>query len=174
MKTCFPIWCAGLLENGANTCFVNRIIDEAQPIDEIIADPIARLAGLPVEPHPQILLPRELYGPARQNSRGLDLNHPPVLADLPRRAHRGIAPAMDGGADHRRRSSSRGRPNRWLDPSDRRRQVGSVVAAGPAELDRALARATSRRIILGSQAGPANGPPFWSEPPISSRTRWLS
>ena len=36
-----------LLENGANTSFVNRIVDDRQPIDEIIADPIAQLARLP-------------------------------------------------------------------------------------------------------------------------------
>src|SRR5246500_2273046 len=71
-----------LLENGANTSFVNRIIDDAQPIDEIIADPVAHLARLPGKPHPKIPLPRELYRPARQNPRGLDLTHPPVLADL--------------------------------------------------------------------------------------------
>ena len=34
-----------LLENGANTSFVNRIVDEQQPIDAIVADPVARLAA---------------------------------------------------------------------------------------------------------------------------------
>jgi len=129
-----------LLENGANTSFVNRIIDEAQPIDEIIADPVARLARLPVKPHPKIPLPRDLYGPARRNSRGLDLNHPPVLADL----RGGLTAALRrpwtaapiiGGVEQP------GTAEPVLDPSDRRRQLGSVVAAEPAELDRALARA---------------------------------
>ena len=71
-----------LLENGANTSFVNRIVDERQPIDEIIADPVARLARLPVKPHPRIPLPSDLFRPARQNSRGLDLNHPSLLTAL--------------------------------------------------------------------------------------------
>src|SRR3546814_17540535 len=35
-----------LLENGANSSFVNRIQDETLPIDEIIADPAARLRGV--------------------------------------------------------------------------------------------------------------------------------
>src|ERR1700730_5009845 len=129
-----------LLENGANPSFVNRIVDDTQPIDEIIADPVARLARLPGKPDPTIPLPRELHGPARQNSRGLDLNHPPVLADLRGALAEALrrpwtaAPIL-GGVEQ----PGAGEP--VLDPSDRRRQVGSVVAAGPEELDRALARA---------------------------------
>src|SRR5260370_30314574 len=41
-----------LLENGANTSFVNRIVDDRQPIDDLIPHPIPRLAPLPVKPHP--------------------------------------------------------------------------------------------------------------------------
>jgi len=48
-----------LLENGANSSFINRLVDEAQAIDEIIADPVARLARLASKPHPRIPLPRE-------------------------------------------------------------------------------------------------------------------
>ncbi|MGC2200392.1 MAG: bifunctional proline dehydrogenase/L-glutamate gamma-semialdehyde dehydrogenase PutA, partial [Stellaceae bacterium] len=71
-----------LLENGANTSFVNRIVDDRQPIDEIIADPVARLAQLPKKPHPRIPLPRDLYAPERKNSLGLDLADPTTLATL--------------------------------------------------------------------------------------------
>src|SRR5215472_6694707 len=129
-----------LLENGANTSFVNRIVDDAQPIDKIIADPIAQLAGLPSKPHPRIPLPRDLYSPARRNSGGIDLNNPPALAAL----RLGLAEALRrpwtagpiiGGIEQ----PSLGEP--VLDPSDRRRQVGIVATAGPHELDRALARA---------------------------------
>jgi len=129
-----------LLENGANTSFVNRLVDEAQPINAIIADPIAQLARLPVKPHPRIPLPRDLYGPARENSRGLDLDHAPVQAALrdglaaalcqPRSA----APIIDG-------IEQPGAAEPVFDPSDRRRPVGMVVAAGPREIDRALGRA---------------------------------
>jgi len=129
-----------LLENGANTSFVNRIVDDAQPIDEIIADPIAHLARLPSKPHPRIPLPRDLYSPARRNSGGLDLNHPPALVAL-----------RDGLAEALRRPwtagpiisgiEQSGPVEPVLDPSDRRRQVGTAAAAGPPELDRALGRA---------------------------------
>jgi RHH-type transcriptional regulator, proline utilization regulon repressor / proline dehydrogenase / delta 1-pyrroline-5-carboxylate dehydrogenase len=130
-----------LLENGANTSFVNRIVDERQPIDEIIADPVARLARLPVKPHPGIPLPSDLYRP-RQNSRGLDLSHPSVLAALRDeligafRQQWHAAPIV-GGVEQP------GESEPVLDPSDRRRQVGSVVMTGPEQVDQALARAVS-------------------------------
>ncbi|MGC2414421.1 MAG: bifunctional proline dehydrogenase/L-glutamate gamma-semialdehyde dehydrogenase PutA, partial [Stellaceae bacterium] len=71
-----------LLENGANTSFVNRIVDEREPVDDIVADPIARLASLTVKPHPRIPVPRDLFQPVRRNSAGLDLADPRDLAGL--------------------------------------------------------------------------------------------
>jgi RHH-type transcriptional regulator, proline utilization regulon repressor / proline dehydrogenase / delta 1-pyrroline-5-carboxylate dehydrogenase len=148
-----------LLENGANTSFVNRIVDETQPIDEIVADPVARLARLPAKPHPRIPLPRDLYGPTRINSRGLDLNDPPVLAAL----RKGLADALRrpctavpiiAGVEQP------GAAEPVLDPSDRRRQVGTVVAAGPEELDRALDRAS-------------RSAPFWDRTPAVERAAIL-
>ena len=130
-----------LLENGANTSFVNRIVDDRQPIAEIIADPVARLAQLPVKPHPRIPLPRDLYAPERKNAAGLDLNDPTTLTALreglaaalrrPWRAAPIIAGTEQTGAA----------AEAVFDPSDRRRRVGEVVVAGLADLDRALTRA---------------------------------
>jgi RHH-type proline utilization regulon transcriptional repressor/proline dehydrogenase/delta 1-pyrroline-5-carboxylate dehydrogenase len=129
-----------LLENGANTSFVNRIVDDKQPIDQIIADPIARLAQLPAKPHPRIPLARDLYQPERLNSGGLDLNDPDSLA--------GLSSALAEAQRHPWRAApiiagveQTGAAEPVFDPSDRRRRVGEVVAAGLADLDRALARA---------------------------------
>jgi RHH-type proline utilization regulon transcriptional repressor/proline dehydrogenase/delta 1-pyrroline-5-carboxylate dehydrogenase len=73
-----------LLENGANTSFVNRIADPNVAIDDLIADP-AEVAGLvqPLgAPHDKIAAPRDLYEPDRLNSRGLDLSDEGRLAKL--------------------------------------------------------------------------------------------
>ena len=67
-----------LLENGANTSFVNRITDENEPVAHIVADPVARVARLSYKPHPRIPLPKDIYGPDRVNSMGLDLSSPLV------------------------------------------------------------------------------------------------
>ncbi|WP_353613980.1 trifunctional transcriptional regulator/proline dehydrogenase/L-glutamate gamma-semialdehyde dehydrogenase [Mangrovibacter phragmitis] len=77
-----------LLENGANTSFVNRIADTTLPIDDLVADPVeaveklAHQEGVPGLPHPKIPLPRDLYGKNRHNSNGLDLANEHRLASL--------------------------------------------------------------------------------------------
>ncbi len=131
-----------LLENGANTSFVNRVVDERQPIDEIVADPVARLARLKEKPHPRIPLPADLYAPARRNSRGLDLNDPPALTALRDELSTAFHPPWHaapiiGGVEQS------GVGEAVLDPSDRRRRVGTVVAAGAEQIDQALARAAA-------------------------------
>ena len=60
-----------LLENGANSSFVNRIQDENVPVDTLIEDPVM-LAGA-CAGNPSISLPGNLYQPERPNSQGLDL-----------------------------------------------------------------------------------------------------
>ena len=64
-----------LLENGANTSFVNRIVDERAPVEEIIADPCDRIRVLAHKPHPKIPLPQNLYGQTRPNSQGVDFTN---------------------------------------------------------------------------------------------------
>jgi len=71
-----------LLENGANSSFVNRISDSSISIDEIIADPIAHTQSLKEIPNPNIPLPKAIYGEARLNSMGIDLSHHDALQVL--------------------------------------------------------------------------------------------
>ena len=67
-----------LLENGANTSFVNRIVDPAVPLADLVADPVARARATGGRPHPRIPLPAALF-PDRRNSQGLDLADEAVL-----------------------------------------------------------------------------------------------
>ena len=62
-----------LLENGANTSFVNRILDDNTPITELVADPVEQVLSLSQISHPKIPLPVQLFAD-RRNSRGLDLS----------------------------------------------------------------------------------------------------
>src|SRR5260221_320861 len=62
-----------LLENGANSSFVNRIADEALPVETLIENPVTRLRGKKHLPNPRIVLPRNLFVPERLNSAGHDL-----------------------------------------------------------------------------------------------------
>ncbi|HYD24762.1 MAG TPA: bifunctional proline dehydrogenase/L-glutamate gamma-semialdehyde dehydrogenase PutA [Croceibacterium sp.] len=74
-----------LLENGANSSFVNRMADADVPVAELVTDPVADLAALEPRRNPAIPLPGELY-PDRRNSAGIDLADPlvrePLLAEL--------------------------------------------------------------------------------------------
>ena len=64
-----------LLENGANTSFVNKINDPKLDIKEIIADPLDIIDQYSQIPNPQIPLPPDIYLPERKNSKGYDLDN---------------------------------------------------------------------------------------------------
>jgi RHH-type transcriptional regulator, proline utilization regulon repressor / proline dehydrogenase / delta 1-pyrroline-5-carboxylate dehydrogenase len=72
-----------LLENGANSSFVNRISDPQVPLDELVADPVEQTRSMPSPgaPHPAIKRPNELYG-IRVNSSGIDLSDESAIASL--------------------------------------------------------------------------------------------
>ncbi|HEY1723172.1 MAG TPA: bifunctional proline dehydrogenase/L-glutamate gamma-semialdehyde dehydrogenase PutA [Magnetospirillaceae bacterium] len=73
-----------LLENGANTSFVNRVATASIPIKTLLEDPIeAAAANNPIgAPHAHIALPRDLFGTDRANSAGLDFNDDTALAEF--------------------------------------------------------------------------------------------
>ncbi len=72
-----------LLENGANSSFVNRIADPNVSIDELVADPVEIVARMqiPGQKHDKIALPSDLYG-QRRNSAGLDISNETSLQAL--------------------------------------------------------------------------------------------
>jgi RHH-type proline utilization regulon transcriptional repressor/proline dehydrogenase/delta 1-pyrroline-5-carboxylate dehydrogenase len=63
-----------LLENGANSSFVHQLADARLTEDEILADPVAKIAAAGGARHPSIPLPRDLFAPGHRNSSGLDLS----------------------------------------------------------------------------------------------------
>ncbi|AQS90370.1 trifunctional transcriptional regulator/proline dehydrogenase/L-glutamate gamma-semialdehyde dehydrogenase [Gluconobacter albidus] len=73
-----------LLENGANSSFVNQIGDESLPIESLIEDPVALAKAVqpPGASHPAIALPKDLFKPERTNSRGLDLTEEHTITAL--------------------------------------------------------------------------------------------
>ena len=143
-----------LLENGANTSFVNRLADDAAPIDEIIADPVDEVVALGSIPHPRIPLPRDIFAP-RRNSRGL-----PFWDEATR--EEGLA-AMDAASSGRTfqaaplvagNSSPRTQPQEIRAPHDRRILVGTVAEAGAEDIERALAAASEHWPSWDGLGGP--------------------
>ena len=155
-----------LLENGANSSFVNRIGDAAVPVEELIADPVAAARAIePLgAPHPRIALPRELFGAERPNSAGLDLSNEQRLASLAAALLAGsdapltAAPLLGDGE-----AATGGEAREVRNPADRRDLVGQVVEATPEVVDAALAQAWRPR-PSGSPRRRPSAPPACCAP----------
>jgi len=142
-QTLLPYLVRRLLENGANTSFVNRLADEAVAIDELVADPLHAAIAEGGSRHPRIPLPRDLYGSGRVNSAGIDFSDETSLAslqdELAALADKAwVARPLLAGSPF---TSGCCRP--LLNPADRRDQVDSVYEADVAALEQALARAVA-------------------------------
>jgi RHH-type proline utilization regulon transcriptional repressor/proline dehydrogenase/delta 1-pyrroline-5-carboxylate dehydrogenase len=70
-----------LLENGANTSFVNRIVDESVDVKDIVADPLDIVRAGQAKPHPRIPSPLDIFQPERKNSRGMNFPDRRLTAD---------------------------------------------------------------------------------------------
>ena len=126
-----------LLENGANTSFVNRVADASVPAEDLVADPVALAKAIqPLgAPHEKIRAPLNLYGSERPNSRGLDLSNERALADL--------ADGLEASGGRVRRAYPRGAdPNEpgepVVNPADRSDAIGAVRDARPDEISAAV------------------------------------
>jgi len=140
-----------LLENGANTSFVNRIADPAIAIDLLMEDPVATVMQMAVAegtlglPHPSIPLPTALYGQLRQNSKGLDLSNDDSLRAL----FQGLqdsthevwiaGPLLGEGFD----MSAARTTSPVRNPADLRDVVGTVQEATLADVNMAIANAVN-------------------------------
>jgi len=139
-----------LLENGANSSFVNRISDESVLVDELIADPVAEAAAMrPVgAPHSAIPLPQALL-PGRVNSRGVDLADNTVLARLG--AAFGAASAEPYKATPLLAFKGGVAPPRpVLNPGDHRDVIGTVAEARAEDCARAVAAALEEAPRFGA------------------------
>jgi RHH-type proline utilization regulon transcriptional repressor/proline dehydrogenase/delta 1-pyrroline-5-carboxylate dehydrogenase len=129
-----------LLENGANSSFVNRIADASLPIEQLVADPVEAVAALAVKPHPGIPLPINLFGASRANSQGIDMQDKATLDNLRRvietsaSEHYEAYPLIGGKA-------VKGQSRKICSPADRREVVGYVCEAASEDAAEAMRRA---------------------------------
>jgi RHH-type proline utilization regulon transcriptional repressor/proline dehydrogenase/delta 1-pyrroline-5-carboxylate dehydrogenase len=125
-----------LLENGANSSFVNRIADPEVPIADIVADPVeaVRAMAVPGAKHDAIALPADLFG-ARRNSAGLDLSDESVLASL--------GEALTLSTTLMWVAGESGTPREVRNPADRRDVVGVVHEMSESDARGAVARAAT-------------------------------
>jgi RHH-type proline utilization regulon transcriptional repressor/proline dehydrogenase/delta 1-pyrroline-5-carboxylate dehydrogenase len=141
-----------LLENGANTSFVNRLADDEAPIADIIADPIVEVGKLGEVPHPRIPLPRDLF-PGRVNSRGMALwddgTRERLVAGMSAALAAPInATALVDGAAH-----AAGPARVITSPADRAVRIGEVREADEASVARAMELASAAQADWDSLRG---------------------
>jgi RHH-type transcriptional regulator, proline utilization regulon repressor / proline dehydrogenase / delta 1-pyrroline-5-carboxylate dehydrogenase len=159
-RTLLPYLVRRLLENGANSSFVNRLVDEQVPVDALVEDPLAALGRTGGHRHPAIPLPGELYGAGRINSAGIDLADEITLAGLGAALDRlsdkfwTAAPLVAGMGE------PSGVPLPVSNPARPGEVVGSVVEADAGLVDQALAQAEA------ASAG-------WHRTPLAERARLL-
>jgi len=129
-----------LLENGANSSFVNQIVDEKVAIDTLLNDPfeVARASG--GAPHPGIALPRALFGSERKNSAGIDLTNEDALrtlgTELSRQRSYQAAPLIAGAVDTANSLAI-------VNPAQNADVVGQVQEASASDVETALLAATA-------------------------------
>nr|WP_256577491.1 trifunctional transcriptional regulator/proline dehydrogenase/L-glutamate gamma-semialdehyde dehydrogenase [Pseudomonas sp. R37(2017)] len=135
-----------LLENGANTSFVNRIADQSLTVDSLIEEPIetirkaAAAEGITGLAHPQIGLPAAMFGQHRENSHGLDLSNEFVLTQL--EESRIAAEEQIWTAGPVINGERRSMANRSVfNPSNGQTIIGQVADAGEAEVNEAVTAA---------------------------------
>ncbi len=147
-----------LLENGANTSFVNRIVDEDVSIRDLVADPSEIVRAFPSKPHPRIPLPINLFGELRKNSMGVNLANDDALRALAETVnhHKGpwkAEPLVPG-------ATNAGDTREITNPADRRKVIGTSRHADAATIEKALTNAVAAQ-------------PKWDVLPAASRAAIL-
>ena len=149
-----------LLENGANSSFVNQIVDETIPPEEIAKDPftVVEELGDAIE-NPYLTKPADLYGAGRRNSKGWDLTEPVTITTLDAvrerfKTHEWQAkPLISGDCSGSETITMR-------NPANAQDVVGSVTLASSEDVQTALAASKE-------------GFELWSAKPASERASAL-
>lgn len=149
-----------LLENGANSSFVNQLSDPHIAVQDLVADPVAKLHGLATTRHPAVTLPDHLYLPERVNSSGIDLTDPDDTEPLHAAMQESwtkewiAAPIIDGAVE------AQGNGDIVTNPSNNAQPIGKVFVATPAQITKAF---------LGAEKGFV----AWGRRPVNERAALL-
>ncbi|MBW4933601.1 bifunctional proline dehydrogenase/L-glutamate gamma-semialdehyde dehydrogenase PutA [Marinobacter sp. F4206] len=159
-KELLPYLVRRLLENGANSSFVHRLVDAATPIEVLVQNPVQELLKHETMPNDRIPAPTDIYGQERINSRGLNIqvaaDLDPLLSGLGQWSeHSWTAGPVIAGIRH-----TDGERVEVRSPYDNARLVGSVVLASERDAEKALEAAED-----------GFGP--WNARPVAERAQCL-
>ena len=149
-----------LLENGSNTSFVNRIVDESIDVQEIVADPITMVREHECLPHPRIPTPGDIFQPERDNSGGYNLADRTVSQQLLQEMEKFAGRDLKAGPIVCGNQLS-GDPVESVNPANTSEIVGVCDFATEMHVDQALDAAVKAQ-------------PRWDRTPASERARILN
>jgi RHH-type transcriptional regulator, proline utilization regulon repressor / proline dehydrogenase / delta 1-pyrroline-5-carboxylate dehydrogenase len=127
-----------LLENGANTSFVNRIADENVSVEKVVVDPVVVLRETKPIPNPRIALPQDLFSPERKNSIGLSFANSMQLKKLNSDMSQAMQTAQWRAAPLVTGVMTNGKAQRLTNPANRQQEIGSAVEASAEAVEAAL------------------------------------
>ena len=149
-----------LLENGANSSFVNQIVDENISIDRLIKSPFDTIAEEGIHLHPALPLPRDLYGKDRLNSQGVDFSNETVLQNLQEKLNQASSEDFHAASIVNGEARNVGEAQPVRNPADHNDVVGTVSFADAALAQEAIGAAVAAL-------------PEWSAKPASERANCL-
>lgn len=139
-KDLLPYLVRRLLENGANTSFVHKLVDPKTPIESLVVHPLKTLTGYKTLANNKIVLPADIFGSERKNSKGLNMNiiseSEPFFAALEqfKNTQWQAGPLVNG-------KTLTGEHKTVVSPFDTTQTVGQVAFADDAAIEQALASA---------------------------------
>ncbi len=131
-----------LLENGANTSFVNRLVDASLPAASVATDPVSTIESTFQTEHSDLVLPPGLFGAVRRNSRGVNLANSVTLASLQSECEKAAsdcwqAAAMISG------TAVKNPAKNVVSPAFTSRTVGTIRDASVHDVERAVSTAAA-------------------------------
>ncbi|MBV1862898.1 MAG: bifunctional proline dehydrogenase/L-glutamate gamma-semialdehyde dehydrogenase PutA [Rhodobacteraceae bacterium] len=140
-----------LLENGANSSFVNQIVDEDVAAEIVAEDPYEALAEIDNDTPTAVVMPSQIFAPTRKNSKGWDVRDEDDLtaintARAPFLHHQWEAKPLlafnpVGGESHA-----------VFNPADPKDRVGKVTVVSVQDLEQALSAAQKWRAPVHERA----------------------
>ncbi|HDR1022577.1 TPA: bifunctional proline dehydrogenase/L-glutamate gamma-semialdehyde dehydrogenase PutA [Pasteurella multocida] len=159
-KTLLAYLVRRLLENGANSSFVNHIVDDAIPVDSLIVDPVVKAKETAGTMHPKTPLPEKLFGEERANSKGYDLTDALKLTELQtalshlQNTQYVAYPLLDENAE------AKGGARQVFNPAETTMLVGEVFDATEVDVERAFEIASAHK-------------ENWASTPVEERSKIL-
>lgn len=129
-----------LLENGANSSFVNRLQDDRVPVEEMVQDPVVYVRALDDKKHPKIPMPVDMYGHGtdfyRANSEGIELLDTAVSTPLEQEIQSYATKNWEAGRNFKIKGTI---ANPVTNPSDLQDTVGHYYSPNEQQIEEMLA-----------------------------------